>query len=104
MQQVPPPPTFPEQDWADVSLSLNPFSSLPTGNAGVDGAGGGYGLSNSWRNKENDLEVAIEEAGSFLGQWDVEAEARKEGMGGRGDLSKKGVLAGGSKAARNPNE
>jgi len=28
---------------------------------------------------ELDLDDAIEEAGSFLGEWDVDAEARKEG-------------------------
>ena len=40
-----------------------------------------------------DLNAAIDEAGSFLGDWDVEAEARKEGSlsrkresGGRGIL------------------
>ena len=80
-QAVPPPPAFPEQDWGDVSLPLNPFDSLPKGSAViVDGADRGQEFSNnSWRDKDNDLEAAIEEAGSFLGKWDVETEARKEG-------------------------
>lgn len=56
----------------DISLPLDPF--------GFDDAGGdGQRQSDTW-----DLNVAIEEAGSFLGDWDVEAEARKEG-----DLSRK---------------
>ena len=51
----------------DISLPLDPF--------GFDDAGGdGQRQGGSW-----DLNAAIEEAGSFLGDWDVEAEARKEG-------------------------
>lgn len=63
----------------DISLPLDPF--------GFDDAAGGDGQrqGGSW-----DLNAAIEEAGSFLGDWDVEAEARKEGRrresGGRGIL------------------
>ena len=82
----PPPPTFPEPDWGgDTSLSLNPFDSLSKGNpaaattAMIGGAERGNELNNSWWDKENDLKAAIEEAGSFLGGWDVEAEARREG-------------------------
>ncbi len=51
----------------DISLPLDPF--------GFDDAGeDGQRQGNTW-----DLNAAIEEAGSFLGDWDVEAEARKEG-------------------------
>lgn len=51
----------------DISLPLDPF--------GFDDAGGdGQRQGSTW-----DLNAAIEEAGSFLGDWDVEAEARKEG-------------------------
>lgn len=56
----------------DISLPLDPF--------GFDDDAGGDGQrqASSW-----DLSVAIEEAGSFLGDWDVEAEARKEGSSRR---------------------
>lgn len=51
----------------DISLPLDPF--------GFDDDGGnGDAHGRNW-----DLNAAIEEAGSFLGEWDVEAEARKEG-------------------------
>lgn len=52
-----------------------------------------------------DLDAAIEEAGTFLGSWDVEAEARKEGEAARAararvgsgaskEVKRKGVWAG----------
>ncbi|KAM0802953.1 hypothetical protein BDR22DRAFT_841008 [Usnea florida] len=51
----------------DISLPLDPF--------GFDDDGGnGDAQGGNW-----DLNAAIEEAGSFLGDWNVEAEARKEG-------------------------
>lgn len=51
----------------DISLPIDPF--------GFDDPGAqAQGQSSIW-----DLNAAIEEAGSFLGEWDVEAEARKEG-------------------------
>lgn len=57
-----------DEDW-DMSLPLDPFvEANGVSNARANGHHG------SW-----DLTDAIEEAGSFLGQWDVEAEARREG-------------------------
>lgn len=55
----------------DISLPLDPF--------GFDDAGGdGQRQGNTW-----DLNAAVEEAESFLGNWDVEVEARKEGNSSR---------------------
>lgn len=55
----------------DISLPLDPF--------GFDDAGrDGQRQGSTW-----DLGAAIDEAGSFLGEWDVEAEARKEGDSSR---------------------
>ncbi|KAL9069407.1 MAG: hypothetical protein Q9161_005572 [Pseudevernia consocians] len=55
----------------DTSLPLDPF--------GFDDAGGdGQRQDHTW-----DLSAAIEEAGSFLGDWNVEAEARKVGHSSR---------------------
>ena len=58
----------------DISgLPLDPF-----GGGFADAAAGGDGQvrgDEGW-----DLNAAIEEAGSFLGDWDVEAEARREGV------------------------
>ena len=56
-----------------------------------------YVESENW-----DLDAAIEEAGTFLGSWDVEAEARKEGEAARArigsgvskEVKRKGVWAG----------
>ena len=61
----------------DISgLPLDPFgggfADAAAAAAGGDGQGRG---DEGW-----DLNAAIEEAGSFLGDWDVEAEARKEGV------------------------
>jgi len=62
----------PQQDF-DVSLPSDPFGT-PLGTAN----GNGNQQAGSW-----DLDAAIEEAGSFLDGWDVEAEARKEGSSSR---------------------
>jgi len=55
------------------------------GNGEEAGRGDGDGIREE-KEKEKDVELdlddAIEEAGSFLGEWDVDAEARKEGAGG----------------------
>lgn len=57
----------------EISLPVDPFGS-PFATA----KGNGDQANGSW-----DLNAAIEDAGSFLGDWDVEAEARKEGKQGR---------------------
>jgi len=68
----------------DVSLPLDPFGT-PFGTAN----GNGDQSHGSW-----DLNAAIEEAGSFLGDWDVEAEARKEGTERRKrEVGVKGILS-----------
>lgn len=68
----------------DISLPLDPFA--------FDDAGGdGQRQANT-----SDLNAAIEEAGSFLGDWDVEAEARKEGnLSRKRESGNKSILKGG---------
>ena len=61
-------------DW-DNSLPLDPFGLTST-TEGPKSSGNGTG------NKQPsslDLNAVLEDAGSFLGEWDVEAEARREG-------------------------
>lgn len=64
----------------DISLPIDDpfgFADATTAAGGVDGHRQSRkhdSNSNTW-----DLNAAIDEAGSFLGTWDVEAEARKEG-------------------------
>ena len=72
-----------QQDF-DISLPLDPFSTpFATARGNSQQQKGSY-----------DLDAAIEEAGSFLGNWDVEAEARKEGSkAGKGEVGKRGVLS-----------
>ena len=66
----------------DSSLPLDPF--------GFEDAGGdGQMQDGSW-----DLNAAIEEAGSFLGDWDVEAEARKEGLSRKRESGNRSILKG----------
>lgn len=68
----------------DISLPLDPFGF---DDAGADAQRGGSG----W-----DLNAALEEADSFLGEpWDVEAEARKEGNSSRKrESGSRGILKG----------
>lgn len=62
-----------QQDIPDYDISL------PLDTFGFDNAGGNGGAQGrNW-----DLSAAIEEAGNFLGDWDVVAEARKEGSSSR---------------------
>ncbi|MCJ1455065.1 hypothetical protein MMC28_005419 [Mycoblastus sanguinarius] len=78
----------PQQDF-DVSLPLDPFGDFDNGNDKQNGRNG------SW-----DLSAAIEEAGSFLGDWDVEAEARKEGSSSRRrETGPRGILSAGRSGA-----
>lgn len=67
-----------------ISLPLDPFATpLATAKRNGDQSNGNW-----------DLSVAIEEAGSFLGDWDVEAEARKEGKERRKmEVGVKGILS-----------
>ncbi len=61
-------------DW-DTSLPLDPFGFTST-------AEGPKSSGNRTGNKEPsslDLNAVLEDAGSFLGEWDVEAEARRAG-------------------------
>ena len=92
------------EDDDNVSLPLNhPFHSMPHDEAGGSLHDGVHlqesqdhhqqlsrcwhdfssSSNNSWERRQgataDDLEGAIADAGKFLGQWDVEAEARKEG-------------------------
>ena len=70
----------------DISLPLDPF--------GFDGGGGddGQRQGRTW-----DLNEAIEGAGSFLGDWDVEAEARKEGrLSRKRESGNRSILKGGA--------
>lgn len=76
-----------QQENYDISLPLDPFatpfSTSSNGKSnGLNNANGSGGTRHrqdaSW-----DLNAAIEEAGSFLGDWDVEAEAKKEGISRR---------------------
>ena len=63
----------PDDDISD--LPIDPFGG---GFASATAAAGGDGQA---RGDEGwDLNAAIEEAGSFLGDWDVEAEARRDGV------------------------
>lgn len=78
-------------DW-DTSLPLDPFGLTSTATEGPRSSGNGTG------NKQPsslDLNAVLEDAGSFLGEWDVEAEARREARRegrreGRGILVEKG--------------
>lgn len=72
----------------DSSLPLDPFETpFATANGNGDQSNG------SW-----DLNEAIEDAGSFLGDWDVEAEARKEGSERRRrDVGVRGILSVGNR-------
>ena len=96
----------PQQDW-DISLPLDPFgltSEEPARSGTVNGdeeaeiksnepAEGGN--ANEDKEPESlDLNAAIDEATSFLGEWDVEAEARKEGTLSRNkEAGLKGILS-----------
>ena len=74
----------PQQDW-DTSLPLDPFgltSDEPNGSSNTNG---------DKQPKALDLNAAIDDASSFLGDWDVEAEATKEGSYRRKKESENGV-------------
>ena len=82
----------------DTSLPLDPFTTpLATAHSRSDGViNGNNGGSGSRAEDSWDLKTALDEAGSFLGNWDVEVEARKEGSSSKkGDGSKKGILSAG---------
>lgn len=67
----------------DISLPPDPFGF-------DDASGDGQRQGSGWN-----LDAAIEEAGSFLGDWDVEAEARKEGNSSRKrESGSRGILKG----------
>lgn len=93
----PPPPSLP------ISLrkgpsSLTSFSIAPNGTLTEvyqhDGQQQHFNEEDGWN-----LEDALEEAGSFLGTWEVEAEARKVGSVGKGGSSRmsgaRGILSSG---------
>lgn len=74
----------------DITVPLDPFGT-PFGTA--YGTADGHRQPSSW-----DMNAAIDEAGSFLGDWDVENEARKEGSSRRkkeSETGPRGILAGG---------
>ena len=94
---------MPDDDYDDISLPVDPFGFIAasrTADAGADDdaqRGRKEDGSGRW-----DLDAAIEDAGSFLGEWDVEVEARKEGVrgrkresaGGGGGAISRGILKG----------
>ena len=70
----------------DISLPADPFGFANVG--GDDGPRRGD-------DDAVDLKAAIDEAGSFLGDWDVEAEARKEGrLSRKREEGSRGILKG----------
>ena len=78
----------------DISLPPDPFSApfASTANGNTDGDH----TPSSW-----DMEAAIEEAGSFLGNWDVEAEVRKKGglSNSKKNEDLKGILSRGKRSS-----
>lgn len=80
-------------DW-DTSLPLDPFGLTSTAE-GPKSSGNVTGTGNK-QPSSLDINAVLEDAGSFLGEWDVEAEARREGRreqrgeGRRGFLVEKG--------------
>ena len=77
-------------DW-DTSLPLDPFGLTATAEGPKSS---GNGTTNKQPNSL-DLNAVLEDAGSFLGEWDVEAEARREGRRERlkeGGEGRRGIL------------
>lgn len=75
----------------DISLPIDPFG-FADATAGGGGSADGHrpGHNDTW-----DLNTAIDEAGSFLGDWDVETEARKEGsLSRKREEASRGILKG----------
>ena len=73
----------PQEDF-DISLQLDPFGT----------AFSTTGKKNDPTLDSADLNAAIEDAGSFLGDWDVETEARKEGSSSRKrETGPRGILS-----------
>ncbi|KAK0512041.1 hypothetical protein JMJ35_005169 [Cladonia borealis] len=66
-----------ELDW-DTSLPLDPFGLTSTAE-GPKSSSGNDRTSGNKQPSSLDLNAVLEDAGSFLGEWDVEAEARREG-------------------------
>lgn len=94
----PPPPTFPSSEnqvWINSGNDASSSSSPPHADASTimtttttNNDINNERKTNSFRNRpqegredSDEVHLAIEEAGHFLGQWDVEAEARKGGGG-----------------------
>lgn len=81
----PPPPSVPKS-LSKAASSLTSFSIAPNGTLTElyqhDGQQQRFVDEDAWK-----LEDALEEAGSFLGTWEVEAEARKVGSVGKGGSS-----------------
>lgn len=83
-----PPPVQNDEPRIPISALSKPPSTITSFSIGPNGS-----LTEVFQqegqqqnfNMENwDLDAAIEEAGSFLGEWDLEAEARKEGQASLG--------------------
>lgn len=84
------PPSIPHSK-PSSSLSLASFSIAPNGTLTEVYQQDGQQPQAPYFEPENwDLDGAIEEAGTFLGSWDVEAEARKEGEASRSLGSRSG--------------
>lgn len=88
----PPPPSIPKS-LSKATSSLTSFSIAPNGTLTEvyqhDGQQQRFDNDDAWN-----LEDALEEAGSFLGTWEVEAEARKVGsVGKRGSSGTSGARA-----------
>lgn len=84
-QQLPPH----DVDW-DTSLPLDPFGLTSTADEGPKSSPGN-GTTGNKQTNSLDLNAVLEDVGSFLGEWDVEAEARREGRRERGEV-RRGIL------------
>ena len=68
---------IPEESYTSLP-GLDIANSLSNRQANGSGSGSG---SNKQSGHQTDLDAAIEDAGNFLGNWDVETEARRAGVG-----------------------
>ena len=73
------PSTIPSVTHPTPTASVMSFSIAPNGTLTEVFQQDGQGFENDW-----DLEAAIEDAGSFLGTWDVDKEAKKMTSGSTG--------------------
>ncbi|KAL9609275.1 MAG: hypothetical protein Q9167_005944 [Letrouitia subvulpina] len=89
MSTSPSPPLVPnDEPWIPFSALSKPPSTITSFSIGPNGSLTEVfqqeGQHQNFDMDDWDLDAAIEEAGSFLGEWDLEAEARKEGRASLG--------------------